>query len=156
MRGDGKPWLSAHKNGYSIYERDLFGIATAPGMGIGQRALLLRSPKGNILWDCITFLDDATIEVVNALGGISAIAISHPHYYTTMVEWSHAFGNVPIYLHAGDREWVMRPDPAIQYWTGASKKISEDVTLIHLGGHYAGASVMHWANGAEGRGVVFS
>ena len=29
---------------------------------------------------------------MNELGGIAAIAISHPHYYTSMVEWSRAFG----------------------------------------------------------------
>jgi hypothetical protein len=29
-----------------------------------------------------------------------------------MVEWSRAFGGVPIHLHAADRQWVMRPDEA--------------------------------------------
>ena len=37
-------------------------------------------------------MDDATIARVNELGGIAEIAISHPHYYTSMVEWSRAFG----------------------------------------------------------------
>ena len=30
--------------------------------------------------------------------GLKAIAISHPHFYTTMVEWSHAFGKVPVLI----------------------------------------------------------
>ena len=29
------------------------------------------------------------------MGGLKAIAISHPHYYSSMVEWSRAFGGVP-------------------------------------------------------------
>jgi hypothetical protein len=50
-----------------------------------------------------------------AQGGLGAIAISHPPYYGSMVEWSRAFGGVPIYVHAAEREWVLRPDPAIVF-----------------------------------------
>ena len=57
-----------------------------------------------------------------ALGGSAAIAISHPHYYASMVDWSRAFGGVPIYLHAADRPWVMRPDPAIVLWEGDTQR----------------------------------
>ena len=73
---------------------------------------------GNILWDCLPLLDQAVVECLKALGGVSAIAISHPHYYSSMVEWSRAFGGVPIYLHADDHQWVMRPDKDIIFWRG--------------------------------------
>ena len=43
--------------------------------------------------------------------GLRAIAISHPHYYTTIVDWSRAFGGVPVYVHADDREWVHAARP---------------------------------------------
>jgi len=36
---------------------------------------------GNILWDCVSLIDSDTVARIQALGGISAIAISHPHYY---------------------------------------------------------------------------
>jgi hypothetical protein len=156
LRGSGKPWLASQRNGYTRYEPELYGIATAPGIGIGQRALLLRTPHGNVLWDCITYIDDATVDVIAGLGGISVIAISHPHYYTTMVEWSRAFGGVPILLHEGDREWVMRPDPVIEFWKGATRGIVPGVTLIHTAGHFAGATVLHWAGGADGKGALLS
>jgi hypothetical protein len=156
MRGSERPWLASHRNTFAKYEPDLWGIATAPGMGIGQRAILLRTPRGNVLWDCVTFIDDATVEVIKALGGIQAIAISHPHYYTTMVEWSHAFGRVPILLHSGDREWIMRPDPVIELWDGDTRKVLPDVTLIRVGGHYTGATVLHWANDVSGKGTLLS
>lgn len=44
-------------------------------------------------------LDEATIDIVKALGGLKAIAISHPHYYATNAQWSSIFGNVPVYIH---------------------------------------------------------
>jgi glyoxylase-like metal-dependent hydrolase (beta-lactamase superfamily II) len=139
----------------------LLGIGCEPRFAIGQRALLVpaqaRSGAGrNVLWDCISLLDDAAVRVVEAQGGLSAIAISHPHYYTTMVEWSRAFGGVPIYLHADERDWVMRPDPAIVFWEGEQLDLGQDLTLLRLGGHFAGAQVMHWAGGAEGRGVLLA
>ena len=53
--------------------------------------MLIQSPGGNVLWDCISLIDDATIEAVRSLGGLATIAISHPHCYSGMVEWSRAF-----------------------------------------------------------------
>ncbi len=112
-----------------------------------------------MLWDCIALLDEATEDVVRALGGLRAVAVSHPHYYTTMVEWARAFG-CPVYLHAADREWVMRPDPALRFWEGESLGLDEvgveGLTLVRCGGHFEGGAVLHWARGAEGRGALLT
>jgi glyoxylase-like metal-dependent hydrolase (beta-lactamase superfamily II) len=145
-----------HRNAFQRLEPHLYGIGTVPPFAIGQRALLVRTPAGNILWDCISLLDDATIDILTALGGLEAIAISHPHYYTTMVEWSRAFGGVPIWLHARDRQWVMRPDPSITYWEGATQELLPGVRLIHCGGHFAGGSILSWEAGAEGGGALLT
>ncbi len=142
-------------NVIKLREPNLTGIVSQPKVGIGQRALLVQTPTGNILWDCITLIDEPTIAAIKALGGISAIAISHPHYYSTIVEWSRAF-DAPIYLHAADRHWVMRPDPAIEFWEGQTKSLGEGLTLINCGGHYRGGTVLHWAAGAEGRGALLT
>ena len=144
------------KNALREQEPQLIGIGTEPKFAIGQRALLLRRPEGNILWDCISYLDDATIAAVRELGGIAAIAISHPHYYSSMIEWSRAFGDVPIHLHEADRQWVMRPDERIRYWSGATKSLGEGLTLVHTGGHFDGFQVLHWRDGADSRGVLLS
>jgi len=142
----------SHQNKWQQLEAGLLSIKTVPNFAIGQRALLLRSGGGNILWDCIASLDPATIALIHALGGISAIAISHPHYYTTMQDWAAEF-NAPIYLHADDAEWVMRSSPAIQFWQGETLPLNEEVDIVRLGGHFAGGSVLHWkANG----GVVLA
>jgi hypothetical protein len=144
------------KNALRQQELNLTGIGTEPEFAIGQRALLVQAPSGNILWDCTSFLDEATIRAVRELGGISAIAVSHPHYYSSMVEWSRAFDNAPIYLHEADRQWVQRPDASIRFWSGATKPIADGFTLIHTPGHFDGFQVLHWRDGAEGRGVLLS
>jgi hypothetical protein len=145
-----------HSNKIRRLAAGLTTIETTPAFGIGQRAILAQTPAGNVLWDCIALVDDATVDLVKGFGSVVAIAISHPHYYTTMVEWSRALGGVPIYLHAADREWVMRPDSAVKFWDGDAKPIAPDVTLVRLGGHFAGGTVLHWADWGEGRGVVLS
>jgi hypothetical protein len=143
-------------NSYRQHEPGLVGIGTQPKFAIGQRALLVCTPAGNVLWDCISLLDDATVSLINGLGGLKAIGISHPHFYTTMVEWSRAFGGVPIHLHAADRQWIMRPDPAINAWDGETLPLLPDVTLIRGGGHFPGGTMLHWSKGAGGRGVLCS
>jgi glyoxylase-like metal-dependent hydrolase (beta-lactamase superfamily II) len=134
----------------------IIGLGMSPNFGIGQRALLARSAHGNILWDCISLIDDTMIEIINGLGGLKAIAISHPHYYTTMVEWSRAFGNIPVYLHQADADWVMRPDSCLAFWDGDSKEIADGMTLVRCGGHFEGGTIMHWAAGAGGKGAILS
>src|SRR3546814_4656876 len=60
-----------------------------------------------------------------------------------MVEWSRAFGGVPILLHAADREWVMRDAPAIEYWEGGTRELWDGMTLVRCGGHFAGGAIAH-------------
>jgi glyoxylase-like metal-dependent hydrolase (beta-lactamase superfamily II) len=129
------------------------GIGTAPPTAIGQRALLVRTPAGNVMWDMVSYLDDQLIAEVGELGGLTAIAISHPHFYGSMIEWSRAFGDAPIYLHAADRQWVGRPDDAVVYWEGDTHQIADDLTLINAGVHFAGGQVLHWSGGD---GALFS
>lgn len=145
-----------HKNAFRQYEPNLIGIGTVPEFAIGQRALLLQTSDGNFLWDCITLIDDATADLISGLGSLRGIAISHPHYYSAMLEWSAAFGDVPIFLHAADREWVVRPGAAIEFWDGPRKQLAPGITLIHCGGHFAGGTVLHWASGSDSRGALLS
>jgi hypothetical protein len=143
-----------HKNVFAEEETNLYSIHPQPKAGIGQRAFLLRTTEGNLLWDCVPPLDDATIREVNQLGGLAGIAVSHPHYYTTMVEWSRAFGNVPIHIHTRDAQWVMRPDDAVEFWDGDTEALFGGLTLVRTGGHFDGFQVLHWPAGAAGAGVL--
>jgi glyoxylase-like metal-dependent hydrolase (beta-lactamase superfamily II) len=147
---------AGYRNVWQECESGLLGIGTVPEFAIGQRALLLRTVQGNFLWDCISLLDRATIALIRSLGGLRGIAISHPHYYSTVVEWSRAFDDAPIHLHEADQEWVMRPDSAIQFWTGEQKDLAPGIRLIRCGGHFPGGTILHWRGGAEGRGALLT
>lgn len=143
------------RNEFREHEPGLIGIGTTPTFAIGERALLLQHAQGNVLWDCMSLLDDETATHIERLGGLAAIAISHPHYYATMVTWAERF-NVPIYLHEADREWVMQPSEHITFWSGEELLLKDGVTLLRLGGHFAGGTVLHWRQGANGQGVLLS
>ena len=132
------------------------GIVTQPQFAIGQQAHLIQTAHGNVLWDCVSYLDDATIAAVRQRGGIAAIAISHPHFYSSMVAWSEAFDNAPIFLHADNESWVMRPALAIRFWSGETREVVPGVTLVRCGGHFPGSTVLHWAAGADGAGALFT
>jgi glyoxylase-like metal-dependent hydrolase (beta-lactamase superfamily II) len=162
VKPTGQNWTTFEKlkrtnrNSLRAEEPGLIGVGIDPPFAIGQRALFVRTPQGHVLWDCIPLLDDAIVEAFRAMGGHAAVAISHPHYYSSLVEWSRAFGDVPIYLHADDRQWVMRPDRAIVSWEGETRPLGEGLTLIRCGGHFDGGTVLHWAGGAGGRGALLS
>jgi hypothetical protein len=130
-------------------EGTLTGIGTEPQFAIGQRALLVPFGDSNLLWDCVTLLDDATAAAVEARGGLAGIAISHTLYYSSMVECAHRF-DCPIHLHAADAQWVMRPDPAVRHWDGDTLQLGEGLTLIRGGGHFRGGTVLHREDGAGG------
>jgi glyoxylase-like metal-dependent hydrolase (beta-lactamase superfamily II) len=143
-------------NSIEELEPGLFAVLTHPQSAIGQRALLVQTPHGNLLWDCLSFLDESTIVRLQALGGIQAIAISHPHFYGSMVSWSRAFGECPIYVHVADRQWVQYHSPSIHFWEGQRAEILPGLTLLNTGGHFEGSTVLHWPMGAGGRGVLLS
>ena len=133
----------------------VWGIGTEPRFAIGQRALLVPGDGGNLLWDCVTALDDRTVAQITALGGVSAIAISHPHYYSAMVDWSEAFGGVPIYLHERDAQWVQRPGE-VRFWDGDELTVLPGRTLYRAGVHFAGGTILHWRDGANGAGALLT
>src|SRR5262249_15142735 len=146
---------AGHSNRIEELEPGLTGIGTEPSFAIGQRALLVQTAQGNLLWDCITLIDEATVTKVRGLGGIAAIAISHPHYYSAMIEWSREF-DAPVYLHEADRSWVMHPAPGIRFWPGERLALFGGLSLVRLGGHFPGATVCHWTAGAGGGGAMLA
>lgn len=132
------------------------GIGLEPSFAIGQRALLLREPDGCVMWDCIPLATPEAIEYVRSVGGLKAIAISHPHYYGAVADWSEAFGGIPVYLHGDDRAWITRPHPAIVPWYGESCRLSNDILILRTGGHFSGGTMLHWRAAAEGQGALFT
>lgn len=159
---EGQQWTTLeamdgkYENKFEKDEDGVFSIRTEPKFAIGQRAHIIETAEGNLLWECVSLFDEPTFERVKSWGGLAAIAISHPHYYATMTAWSCAFGNVPIYLHEACRKWVMHPDNNIQFWTGESKELFGGLTLVNTPGHFQGFQVLHSPKHGEGRGALFA
>ncbi|MFP7479516.1 hypothetical protein [Terribacillus saccharophilus] len=130
-------------------------IKTEPSLGIGQSAFIVQDGYFNLLWDCITYLDKQTINQINTIGGLNAIALSHPHYYSSQVEWAEEF-NCPIYIHEDDRKWVTRKSERIKFWSGESLELSDGITLHRIGGHYKGAAILEWRKGSNNNGVLLT
>jgi glyoxylase-like metal-dependent hydrolase (beta-lactamase superfamily II) len=143
---------SGYRSEVRDVEDDLFGIGVQPGIGVGQRGLVVRTGEGNLLWDPSAFIDQAAIDAVRQRGGLAVVSSSHPHMYGALIEWSQAFG-AEIVLPEADERWLMRPEPTVRRWSG-SVEVLPGVTLVQCGGHFPGSSVLHWAAGAEGRGVL--
>ncbi len=136
-------------------EPDLYAVECVPELGIGQRGLLLRTGHGNLLWEPPGFIDDAGIAAIEALGGIAVITASHPHLTGSSIQWSQAFGRVPVLVAAADQEWIRRPDPVIRLWD-SQYGLLPGVRMIQCGGHFAGSSIVHWPAGAAGEGALLT
>ena len=161
VRWEGQAWTTrdelalTHTIRIQQEDQTVYGIGTEPGFAIAQRPLLLQRKEGNLLWDCMSFLDEGALERIRDLGGLTAIAISHPHFFSSMVDWSEAFGGIPIYLHEAHRKHVVRPSSRIRYWSGDRYSLADDLTLLRVGGHFTGSTVLHWSKAAEGKGGLF-
>ncbi|MGX7680207.1 MBL fold metallo-hydrolase [Jatrophihabitans sp. DSM 45814] len=135
-------------------EPDLIGIGVEPAVAIGQRALLIRTAQGNVLWDCVPLLDDTARIEIAELGGVDAICMSHPHFYAAHVEFADAF-DARILIPRADRSWIQRPSERIELFDEEVQPVP-GVTLARIGGHFDGAAVLHWPGGAGGRGVLLT
>jgi hypothetical protein len=160
VRQGGQAWTTLEElaaKGHRIEVREqepgLIGYGVTPSLGIGQRALLVKTARGNFLWDCVGYIDDAAVRSIKEAGGLAGLSMSHPHFYGAAVEWSRAFGGAAIHIPVADREWVQYPDAAVTLWDG-SREVLPGLTLVQCGGHFDGSAVLHWADGADGKGAL--
>jgi hypothetical protein len=159
---DGQRWTTlaeltaaGHHVRVSELEPDLLGLTVEPKVGIGQQSHLVTTAAGSLLWDLADYLDDAAVTRIQERGPVLAIAASHPHMFGVQVQWSRALGGVPVLVCEPQLEWVQRPDPAIESWR-ERVELAPGLTLLEVGGHFAGSSVVHWQAGADGRGVLLT
>jgi hypothetical protein len=144
-----------HRNSFREEEPGLVAIGTVPEFAIGWRAFLVRTREGNLLWDPVPYLDPLTVEIVRGLGGVRAIAVSHPHFFGSMALWAEAFG-ATIHLHESALPWVMRPSSALRPFAADEEPLFGGLRVVRLGGHFACSSVLLWPEGASGRGVLLT
>jgi hypothetical protein len=147
---------ATHAIDWRAAEPGLFGLGMSPQFAIGQRALFVAQAGGGVLWDCIPLCTADGVAALKAAGGARAIAISHPHFFAAMADWSAALGDVPIYLHEDLERYAARPSPNIRYWSGETHDLGQGIALIRCGGHFEGSTVLNWRGGADGRGVLLA
>ena len=158
----GQRWTTAeelaaagHRGEVREVEPGLLGVGVDPPVAIGQRALLVRTAEGNLLWDPPGYLDDLAVRAVREAGGLRAVTASHPHFYGSMAEWSRIF-DAEVLLAEADAAWLTRPpERPPRTWSG-TREVLAGVTLVQCGGHFPGSAVVHWAEGAGGAGVLLS
>jgi hypothetical protein len=156
----GQQWTTAadlardHATELREEEPDLIGVGIEPTFGIGQRALLVRTPHGNVLWDCIALVDDAARHRITELGGVDTICMSHPHFYGANIDVADAFG-ARVFIPRADQDWIQRQSPRIQLFDDEVEPLP-GLTLARIGGHFDGAAVLHWPAGSGGRGVLLT
>jgi uncharacterized Zn-finger protein len=144
----GQSWISPaglhREHGIKINQlkENLYEIEVIPSFAIGQRALLVLSENGNVLWDCIPMLDEPTIDFIRLKGGLNAIAMSHPHYYSNMNDWASEF-NCPVYIHENDNEYIVQKGEHINLWKGDELAFWDGIKMILIGGHFAGSCILH-------------
>ncbi|KAM0306226.1 hypothetical protein ACHAPM_000787 [Fusarium culmorum] len=123
-----------HRNEFKQDEHDgrIWSIFSKPQIAIGQRAVFIKTEHGNVLWDCISLSDDETIQFVNSHGAKKF--------------------DCPVYLVAEDQEWLNREDTEHRrvFFDGETQDILPGVTMVKLGGHFPGSSVLHWNNNISG------
>lgn len=136
-------------------EPDLWGLEAEPSVGIGQQTMVVRVPEGVLLFDCVGYVDEVTVELVRSLGPTLAVAASHPHMYGVQTEWARALGDVPVLVASADAEWVRRRDPLVELYD-ERREIAPGLALHRVGGHFRGQAVVEWAAGADGRGVLLA
>ena len=157
---DGQRWTTMPEiaGGHAVVLREeepgLVGIGVEPAFAIGQRALLVRTSHGNVLWDCVSLLDDEARSRIAELGGIDAVCMSHPHFYAANVDFADAFG-ARIFIPRADQQWIQRPSPRIELFDDEAEPVP-GLTLARIGGHFDGAAVLHWPAGSQGRGALLT
>ncbi|EME42987.1 hypothetical protein DOTSEDRAFT_132174 [Dothistroma septosporum NZE10] len=141
----GKLKDAGHKNVWWQDEHNskVWSVKTYPSFAIGERAELIQTDKGNILWDLIPLIDQETVDKIVELGGLEAIVISHPHYYSTWADWSRTF-NCPVYVGAPDKIWLERVDVPGLHDIYTPILEGSGVTAILAGGHFPGSLLLHW------------
>lgn len=125
---------------------------------------------GLVMWDCVAYIDDATLEKIDELSGghgIAHMVVSHPHYYSTTAVWLQAFPKMQLWLADIDfNNWHQRTD-LIQVRKDAQGRergvlhaaadrlrlVTEEqsflpgstaTSILLLGGHFPGSLVLLW------------
>lgn len=135
-------------------EPGLWAVTSSPSVGIGQRALLVQTDEGNLLWDPIGTITEDAIEQVRELGGLAFVVASHPHMFGVQCAWADAL-DARVLVNERDASWVQLQHERIDLWDG-EVELLPGVRLIRFGGHFPGSCMVLWAAGSGGEGSLLA
>lgn len=142
-------------NVMNLEEPNLWSIHIRPSFASSQRAFFFRSDHGNILWDCLSLLDEQTKQQLDDLGGIQTIVLSNPHFQTGVCKWAEQF-HAEVVVHETDVKFLVEQPRRLKTWTGEYYQIQDGFDLIRIGGSFLGSSVLIWQAGSQEKGCMFT
>lgn len=87
-----------HRTVHVDHGRGVHSLRREPRFAIGHRSFVVQTRHGNLLWDAPRYIDEGIVGLVRDLGGVTAIAASHPHMFGAQLNWSEEFGGAPVYV----------------------------------------------------------
>lgn len=112
-------------------------------LGIGSSGYLIERETGNIAFESPGWWTRAAIEKLDRLGGVRFISASHPHGFGAIYQLEDYFPDATV---AFQREAVQFTKAlAVNFVFDDVLAIDDAATLYHIGGHYEGQSILHYA-----------
>ncbi|WP_051257213.1 hypothetical protein [Brevundimonas aveniformis] len=145
-------------NSHRTQVEETHGVTTLvlePAFAINQRAFLIPTDEGQIVWECLAAVTSDAVAAIRARGPVKAIAISHPHFYGAMADWGEALDGAPVYVHAADEAWLQRRPAHLRLWEGDQLNLAPNVDLVRLGSHFDGSAGLWWKTGPRRGGALF-
>ena len=145
----------SHMNAFREHEPGVIGIGASRISPSASARILVRTPGGNVLWDCIAHArrrDRHADQGPRRPQGDRDLASA----------FLHDDGGVEPRLRLPDPSARRRQrlghaaGPGDQFWDGETLQLWDGVTLVRCGGHFPGGTVLHWQGGADGKGIVCS
>ncbi len=118
-------------------------FSNSPRFGIGPNGYLIQHPGGNVFFDGTAYYSPDALDFIESLGGIQWLSASHPHAYGALWQLQERFAPTVV-IQVQDLPWTNAFQTA---WPFDEKlELAPGLTLIHTGGHFAGHTILHWAD----------
>ena len=137
---------TAHRETRTIWtgaDTDIVTLSTDPRIGIGPNGYLIRHPEGSVFFDGTAHYSPDALDFIASAGGIKWLSASHPHAYGALWQLQERFAPA-VTIQVEDLPWTNAFNTG---WPFDEKlELAPGLTLIHTGGHFAGHTVLHWAD----------
>ncbi|RPF71186.1 MBL fold metallo-hydrolase [Aurantiacibacter spongiae] len=125
----------------------LWAFTTTPALGLGGTGWLLVREGGNVAFEAAPYYSPPMLDTLARLGGIAALAASHPHGYGALFQLQREFDPPVVAIHKDDLAYTKAFRVTAPY--DETLELASGCTLYRVGGHYAGQAALHDAGGGR-------